>query len=111
MVEVTRPPEQVTAFVDAINDANMDAFVALFTPDGIVNDWGTEYIGHDRVRRWAHTDAIGAGARMRILSAVTEGSTTTIRFEWRSRVFNGESTGVFLIENDLIRGFTIPPER
>ncbi|HAN24161.1 MAG TPA: hypothetical protein DCP95_06250, partial [Microbacterium ginsengisoli] len=109
MSDVQGLPTPVAAFVDAINNADTDAFVAVFTEDGLVNDWGTEYRGPDRVRRWAGSDAIGAGARMKVLSATTEGATTTIRFDWRSRVFNGESTGIFVINGELIRSFTIPP--
>lgn len=111
MSEAPSLPAPVTAFVDAINHADTDAFVNLFTPDGLVNDWGTEYRGYNRIRSWAGSDAIGAGARMKVLSAVTDGATTTIRFDWRSRVFNGESTGVYLVAGDRIESFTIPPER
>ncbi|GAA3670913.1 nuclear transport factor 2 family protein [Microbacterium marinilacus] len=111
MTDTQSTPTPVTAFVEAINAADTDAFVALFAQDGLVDDWGTEYRGHERIRQWAGSDAIGAGARMKVLSASTDGDTTTIRFDWRSRVFNGESTGVFVLDAALIRSFTIPPER
>lgn len=103
-------PAPVAAFVDSINTADTDAFVALFTPDGHVDDWGTPYRGHDGVRRWAGSDAIGAGARMTLLSATTEGDTTTVRFDWRSTVFTGQSTGIFVTRGDRLVSFTIPPE-
>lgn len=102
-------PAPVAAFTRAINDADTEAFVALFADDGYVDDWGTEYRGHARVRRWAGSDAIGAGAKMTILSARTEGEVTTIRFDWRSRVFNGESTGIFTVSGDKLASFVIPP--
>lgn len=102
-------PAAVSAFTEAINSADTDAFVALFEPNGLVSDWGTEYRGHDGVRKWAGSDAIGAGAKMTVLSAETEAETTTIRFGWRSRVFNGESTGIFVLAGPLISSFTIPP--
>jgi ketosteroid isomerase-like protein len=89
MSDIQNVPQSVAAFVDAINRADTDAFVALFAVDGLVNDWGTEYRGHARIRHWAGSDAIGAGARMKILSATVDGDTTTIRFDWRSRVFQG----------------------
>ena len=111
MSDTTSIPAPIQAFVDAINNADTDGFVGLFAADGLVNDWGTEYRGHDRVRRWAGSDAIGADARMTVLSASTDGDTTTIRFGWRSRVFTGESTGIFVIDGEHLRSFTIPPER
>ncbi|CAN7354986.1 MULTISPECIES: nuclear transport factor 2 family protein [Microbacterium] len=108
MSDVTLPtPVQV--MVDAINAADTDAFVDAFTPDGHVSDWGTVKAGPDGVREWAGSDAIGAGARMTVLSAETDGDTTRIRFGWASRVFNGESDGIFVVEGDKLASFTIPP--
>lgn len=102
-------PAAVAAFAHAINSADTDAFVGLFAPDGSVNDWGTVYPGRAGVRQWAGSDAIGAGAQMTILSATADGDTVTVRFDWRSRVFNGESDGIFVVGEQGIRSFTIPP--
>ncbi|WP_341942431.1 nuclear transport factor 2 family protein [Microbacterium sp. LWH10-1.2] len=102
-------PTPVLAMIDAINAADTDAFVAAFTPAGFVSDWGTVKAGPDGVRGWADSDAIGAGARMTVLSSETEGDTTRIRFGWASRVFNGESDGIFVVDGDRLASFTIPP--
>lgn len=102
-------PAPVQAMVDAINDADTDAFVAAFTADGFVSDWGTVKSGPDGVRSWAGSDAIGAGARMTVLSAQTDGDTTRIRFGWSSTVFTGESDGIFVVVGDRLASFTIPP--
>lgn len=102
-------PAPVQAMVDAVNSADTDAFVAAFTPDGFVSDWGTVKAGREGVRGWADSDAIGAGAKMTVLSADTEGDTTRIRFGWSSSVFNGESDGIFVVEGDRLASFTIPP--
>lgn len=102
-------PAPVQAMVDAINAADTEAFVSAFIADGFVSDWGTVKSGPDGVRSWAGSDAIGAGARMTVLSAVTERETTRIRFGWSSRVFNGESDGIFVVEGDKLASFTIPP--
>ncbi|OZB83732.1 MAG: hypothetical protein B7X41_08985 [Microbacterium sp. 14-71-5] len=102
-------PAAVQRMVDAINDADTEAFVAAFTPDGFVSDWGNVKAGPEGVRAWAGSDAIGAGARMTVLSADTEGDTTRIRFGWRSSVFNGESDGIFVVSGDRLASFTIPP--
>lgn len=61
------------------------------------------------MRSWAGSDAIGAGAKMTILTAKTDGDTVTTRFSWNSRVFNGESTGLFTLADEQISSFTIPP--
>lgn len=102
-------PAQVQAMIDAINTADTDAFVAAFVADGYVSDWGTVKAGPAGVRSWADSDAIGAGARMTVLEAMTEGDTTRIRFAWQSTVFNGESDGIFVVDGDRLASFTIPP--
>lgn len=108
MSEISVPrPAQV--MIDAINAADTDAFVAAFTTDGFVSDWGTVKSGRDGVRSWADTDAIGAGAQMTVLTASTDGDVTRIRFSWSSSVFNGESDGIFVIDGDKLTSFTIPP--
>ena len=102
-------PAPVQAVVDAINAADTDAFVGAFTVDGFVSDWGRRLDGPDGIRSWADTDAIGQGAKMTILSAETDGDTTTTRFGWASNRFNGESDGIFVIDGDKVASFTIPP--
>jgi len=102
-------PAEVQAMIDAINAADTDAFVDAFAPDGFVSDWGTVKAGSDGVRSWAGSDAIGAGARMTVLSAETDGDTTRIRFSWTSSVFTGESDGIFVVREGRLASFTIPP--
>lgn len=46
---------------------------------------------------------------MTVLSASVDGSTVRIHFDWRSRVFNGESDAIVELDGDRIAGFTIPP--
>lgn len=105
----TAVPAPVQAMIDAINAADTDAFVGAFSADGFVSDWGTVRSGRDGVRSWADTDAIGAGARMTVLSSTVDGDTVRIRFGWKSSVFTGESDGIFVIDGDRLASFTIPP--
>ncbi|KNY07322.1 nuclear transport factor 2 family protein [Microbacterium sp. GCS4] len=102
-------PAPVQRMIDAINAADTEAFVDAFTADGFVSDWGTVKAGPDGIRAWAGTDAIGAGARMTVLSSSTEGDTTRIRFDWVSRKFTGESDGIFVTDGERLASFTIPP--
>ncbi|GAA1843924.1 nuclear transport factor 2 family protein [Microbacterium koreense] len=102
-------PPPVQRFVAAINDADTERFVSAFAEDGFVDDWGRKLTGHDGIREWAATDAIGMGAQMTILSAHVNGDTVTTTFAWKSRRFTGESTGIFAVRGDVLAGFTIPP--
>lgn len=101
-------PLALQSAVNAINAADTDAFVSAFAADGSINDWGRVLKGHDGVRSWARSDAIGAGAQMTVLEATTTGDTTHIVFDWKSRVFNGRSEAYVSIVDGLIREFRIP---
>ncbi|NKY58005.1 nuclear transport factor 2 family protein [Nocardia flavorosea] len=102
-------PGPVARVVDAINAGDTEAFVTAFAADGAVDDWGRVLEGPEGVRNWADSDAIGAGARMTVLSADTDGDTTHLRFDWRSRVFNGESEAFVTVAGDEVKQFRIPP--
>lgn len=39
-------PAAIQNFVEATNRADSDAFVAAFTEDAYLNDWGREFHGH-----------------------------------------------------------------
>lgn len=102
-------PAPVQAVVDAINAGDYDAFVGAFTADGLVDDWGRVLNGPEGIRSWAETDAIGRNARMTVLTATTDGDTTTLRFDWRSDRFNGESDAIVEVSGDKVASFRIPP--
>lgn len=104
-------PEAVQRFVAAINTADIAAFVAAFTDDGYVDDWRRVLRGQSGISSWAKSDAIGAGAQMSVLTSAVDGDTVSISFSWKSRVFNGESDGIFVLDGDRIASFTIPPHR
>lgn len=102
-------PAPVAALVAAINASDTEAFVAAFTAGGYVDDWGRVLRGSEGIRSWADTDAIGQGAQMTVLTCERDGDTVTTTFGWTSRRFNGESTGIYVIDGDLLASFSIPP--
>ena len=102
-------PAPVERLVAAINAADVEAFVAAFTADGVIDDWGRILSRAEGVRSWALSDAIGAGAQMTVLESGTVGAVTQLRFDWRSRVFTGESTAFATVRGDLVSEFRIPP--
>ncbi|NKC23339.1 nuclear transport factor 2 family protein [Ochrobactrum oryzae] len=101
-------PPALQSAVDAINSGDEDAFVAAFSSDGVVNDWGRILTGADGVRSWARSDAIGAQARMTVVAATIRDDTTQIVFDWTSRVFNGRSEAYVTLADGLILEFRIP---
>lgn len=105
---MTTLPPAVSRVVDAINSADTDAFVAAFTTDGRVDDWGRVLEGSDGVRSWAATDAIGQNAQMTVLESSTDGEVTEIRFDWKSNRFTGVSRAFVTVSDELVSEFRIP---
>lgn len=54
-------PEPLASYVDAVNRAQIDALMATFVDDGLVNDQLTEYRGRGAIREWALRDIIEEG--------------------------------------------------
>lgn len=103
-------PTPVRALFDAINTADMAAFVDAFTVLGTVDDWGRTVVGPAGLRAWASSDAIGANAAVTLLSAVTTGDVTEVTFDWRSTVFNGVSKATVTCQGDKVAVFRIPKQ-
>lgn len=96
--------------IDAINAADIDAFVASFAPDATINDYGRVLTGDSGVRSWADSDAIGVGARMSLIEAGTNDGITHLVFDWSSRLFRGRSEAFVAVRDGLVSEFRIPPQ-
>ena len=52
-------PKHVAGALAAANANDTAAFLACFTPDGVVDDWGREFRGPDEIRAWSDQEFIG----------------------------------------------------
>jgi len=52
------------------NNADSTGFVALFTPDAVLNDWDTEYHGPSEIAKWNQTDNIGKQSHFELVDAI-----------------------------------------
>src|ERR1700712_1946246 len=62
-------PLAIQAFVDATNAGDSDAFVAAFTEDAFLSDWGREFEGREGVAAWDRSDNIGRNSHFELLGA------------------------------------------
>lgn len=60
-------PDPIQEFFDATNAGDTERFVAAFTDDAHVNDWGREFYGQAGVRSWDRTDNIGKQSHFEVL--------------------------------------------
>jgi ketosteroid isomerase-like protein len=97
-------PHAIRNFIDATNAADSEAFVAAFTNDAYLIDWGREFHGHDGVRSWNHTDNIGVHAHFDV-EAIKRGSIPdnyVVTLVVSGEGFNGTSPMGFEIRDGLI---------
>jgi hypothetical protein len=87
-------PPPIQALVDATNAADSDAFVALFTEDAYIEDYGRKFHGQGGAASWNETDNIGVGAHFELHSvrAGAEPGDFLVDITVRSRRFNGDGT-------------------
>ncbi|WP_159607388.1 nuclear transport factor 2-like protein [Agromyces humi] len=52
------PPPVAEAFA-ATNARDLGRFVAAFADDGVIDDWGREFRGHDEIADWSRRESIG----------------------------------------------------
>ncbi|MFE3460586.1 nuclear transport factor 2 family protein [Nocardiopsis aegyptia] len=103
----TPVPEPVASFVAAVNRHDEDAFLNAFTPDGVVDDWGREFAGRERIKAWSDQEFIGARGVLTPQVCRTDGSEVTVVGDWRSNHANGLSSFTFAVEGDAISRMTI----
>ncbi|MFC8796709.1 nuclear transport factor 2 family protein [Streptomyces griseoincarnatus] len=97
-------PAVIQEFIDATNAGDTERFVATFTDDAYLNDWGREFHGPDGVRSWNETDHIGMKSRLEVVSvepgAAAGDYTATIKVT--SNRFNGTGPFKFTLRDGKI---------
>ncbi len=95
-------PEPVQQAVDAANAGDTDAFVAIFSTDGAVDDWGRVFTGAEAIRGWSDQEFIGKQVTLDVTGSRTDGDTTTINTEVGGNGFNGPSGFAFTLDGSQV---------
>ena len=105
-------PSPIAAFIDATNAGDSDAFVAAFTEDGSLDDWGRVAHGRDGIREWDRTDNIGKRSHFELVDIAdeTEPDTYLVHLNVTGGGFNGTSPFRFVLRGDLIESVVIVPD-
>lgn len=108
-MELSDTPAAIRAFIDATNAGDSDAFVAAFTADATLDDWGRKFAGHAGVRDWDRTDNIGVQSHFDLL-AIERGEepdsyVATLRVSGNG--YNGTGPMVFRLRDGLVASLRI----
>ncbi|MGP3535124.1 nuclear transport factor 2 family protein [Microbacterium sp. RD1] len=105
-------PAPIQAFVDATNAADSDAFVAAFTDDAVLSDWGRVYHGREGIAEWDRTDNIGKKSHFEVVD-VTAGDAPdsyVVTLSVSGDGYNGASPITFELVGNRIARVEIAPD-
>ena len=100
-------PKPVQALVDAANSGDTSAFLAGFTADGVVDDWGREFRGADEIRGWSDAEFIGVDVALEVDEVELDPNRTIIAATVGGNGFNGPSHFTFITVGGLVSRMTI----
>jgi hypothetical protein len=100
-------PEPVDRLLRAANANDTDMFLATFTENGVVDDWGREFTGRAAIQGWSDREFIGQNVGLNITGVTCAGETTTVTADVSGDGFNGPSHFSFEIDGTQVARMTI----
>ncbi|XVU28070.1 nuclear transport factor 2 family protein [Actinoplanes sp. CA-054009] len=104
MDHLTAPVQRA---LDAANANDIDAFLASFTDDGVVDDWGREFRGAERIRGWSDNEFIGKRVALTVKDIHVRGDDTTVTVEVGGDGYTGPGHFTFRVSGDRVARMTI----
>ncbi len=104
---MTEVPAPVQRMLDAANAGDIDAFLAGFTDDGVVDDWGREFRGADAIRGWSDNEFIGKQVSLDVTEVAARSGETVVTAQVGGNGFNGPSHFSFRVAGDRVSRMTI----
>jgi hypothetical protein len=100
-------PRPVQTLVDAANAGDTAAFLAGFTSDGVVDDWGREFRGAADIEGWSDAEFIGVEVSLEVEEVELDGPRTIVAATVGGNGFNGPSTFTFVTVGGHVSRMTI----
>jgi hypothetical protein len=100
-------PVPVQAVFDATNAGDSEAFLEAFAPDGVVDDWGREFHGHEAIRRWSDGENIGVHATFDVTDVAVKDGAYVVTATVGGDGFNGPSHFTFQVAGERVTRMTI----
>ena len=96
-------PAPLDAFITAVNSRDEEYFLAAFTTDGFVDDWGRFFTGRREIKDWSDNEFLGAQGTLTVEEVTTgDDGEITVVGDWRSSHANGRSAFTFRTAGDHV---------
>jgi hypothetical protein len=93
-------PTPVAEAFDATNTADLDRFVAAFALDGLVDDAGRTFRGHQQIRQWSMAESIGLQQTFTLTGSRVVDGRTVARATIGGGGYNGPATFTITLSPD-----------
>jgi len=101
-------PKLLADFTAATNRGDTPAFLDCFAIDGVVDDWGRRFVGHDAIKRWSDAETIGAHGTLTITNVISADAQKIVADTfWKSEAFTGPGRFTFTVSGDKIKELKI----
>ena len=100
-------PPAIRQFFAATNAADPAAFVDAFAADGVIDDWGRTFTGHEEIAGWNARENIGVHSRISTTSVQRSGDEIRVGVEVRGDGYNGGGAMTFTLAGDRIATMVI----
>jgi hypothetical protein len=109
--DATPVPAGLREFIDATNRGDSAAFLAAFTEDATLDDWGRVFHGHDGIAAWDRSDNIGKRSRFELvgIEPTDDPDRVVATLAVSGDGFNGTGPITFAFRGDRISRVTITP--
>lgn len=105
----TSTPTAIRAFIDTTNAEDTEGFLASFTAEATIDDWGRRFAGAEGIAAWNASDNIGKHSRFDVVE-VARGSIPgeyVVTVDVAGEGYTGIGTMTFVLDGDRVRSLVI----
>ena len=99
---MTQLAAPIARMVEATNAGDTAGFLAAFSDDAYLEDWGRGFHGKAGAASWNETDNIGKRSHFEVLGQRDEGDTQVVTIKVTGGGYNGTGDIVFTVAGDHI---------
>lgn len=78
MMTLPTLPAPVSAYIAATNASDIEALMATFAADALVNDHRNEFASRDVIRNWAQREIVNDRVTMQVTGSTCRGNTVAV---------------------------------
>jgi hypothetical protein len=110
-MSVSELPDPINRFVEVVNQGDTESFLDFFISNGIVDDWGQRFVGHNAIRDWSNREFIGAKGHITVTGVEQQTKNkVNVTAAWVSNYFTGPSRFIFILKDRKIQELHITGE-